>query len=82
MQARFAALHAAHRAHKPAVVLPPLQLSYCRILSPLKRPNSRIEFDVDLTPGCEGIINGVMERYFQVPKVCCEAGANAALNEE
>ena len=75
MQARFAVLRAAHLAHLPSVVLPPLRLPYSRILSPMRRPNNRIEFDVDLTPGCEGNINGVMERYFEVPDVCCDAGA-------
>ena len=75
MQARFAALRAAHLAHVPGVVLPPLHLPYGRILSPMRKPNNRIEFDVDLTTGCEGNINGVMERYFEVPDVCCSPDA-------
>lgn len=71
MKARFGALQAAHDAHEPAVVLPPLQLEYGHVLVPLLRFSTFIEFDIDLTPGCEGTINGVMERYFEVPKVCC-----------
>ncbi|MDB5270529.1 MAG: hypothetical protein JWP58_3569 [Hymenobacter sp.] len=80
MQARFATLRAAHRAGTPQITLPPLRLSYGRVLAPLRQFNSDIEFDIDLTPGCAGNINGVMERYFEVPDVCCDA--NAALNEE
>ncbi|OGX82321.1 hypothetical protein BEN48_05065 [Hymenobacter glacialis] len=34
-----------------------------------------IDFDIDLTPGCDGTINGVMERYFEVPRVCCSPEA-------
>ena len=71
MQARFAVLRAAHLAHVPGVVLPPLRLPYSRILSPMRRPNNSIEFDVDLTTGCEGNINGVLRHYFEVPNVCC-----------
>lgn len=77
MEARFAALRAAHLAHAPRVVLPPLRLPYSRILSPMRRLNNRIEFDVDLTSGCEGNINGVMEHYFGVPDVCCRPEAPA-----
>ena len=76
MQARFAALRAAHRAHA-TVVLPPLRLLQGRILSPVRKPGNHIEFDIDLTTGCEGHINGVMERYFEVPDVCCSPTAPA-----
>ena len=75
MQARFAALRAAHRAGQPQLTLPPLRLSYGRVLIPLRQFSSDIEFDIDLTPGCEGNINGVMERYFEVPTVCGKADA-------
>jgi hypothetical protein len=73
MQARFATLRAAHRAGTPRVTLPPLRLPYGRVLAPLHQFSSDIEFDIDLTPGCAGNINGVMERYFEVPDVCCDA---------
>jgi hypothetical protein len=76
MQARFATLRAAHQAKQPAVVLPPLRLTYGHVLIPLLRYSRDIEFDLDLTPGCEGNINGVMERYFEVPDVCCDATLN------
>ncbi|WP_460616428.1 hypothetical protein [Hymenobacter ruber] len=75
MQARFATLRAAHRAGTPQVVLPPLRLRYGRVLAPLRQFSSDLEFDIDLTPGCAGNINGVMERYFEVPDVCCDAAA-------
>ena len=80
MQARFAALRAAHHSGQPKIVLPPLRLRYGRVLIPLRQFSHDIEFDIDLTTGCEGNINGVMERYFEVPDVCCDAGA--ALHEE
>ena len=73
MRARFAALRAAHRAGTPQVTLPPLRLPYGRVLIPLRQFKSDIEFDLDLSLGCEGNINGVMERYFEVPDVCSEA---------
>ena len=57
-----------HRAGTPAVTLPPLRLPYGRVLVPLRQFSTDIEFDIDLTPGCEGTINGVMERYFEVPR--------------
>lgn len=72
MQARFSVLRAAQQAGTPAVVLPPLRLPYGHVLIPLRQFSTFIEFDIDLTTGCEGNINGVMERYFQVPDVCCE----------
>ncbi|WP_345058320.1 hypothetical protein [Hymenobacter glaciei] len=75
MQARFAALRMAHRAGTPHLTLPPLRLPYGRVLIPLRQFNSDIEFDIDLTKGCEGNINGVMENYFEVPDVCCEPDA-------
>jgi hypothetical protein len=75
MQARFARLRTAHRAQEPAVTLPPLRLPYGHVLIPLRQFSNYIEFDIDLTAGCEGNINGVMERYFQVPQVCCSAAA-------
>jgi hypothetical protein len=78
MQARFARLRTARRVGEPVVVLPPLRLPYGRVLVPLRQFSSDIEFDIDLTTGCEGNINGVMERYFEVPDVCCDA----ALTEE
>ncbi|MGY3088782.1 hypothetical protein ACVWYF_001822 [Hymenobacter sp. UYAg731] len=73
MQVRFTALRAAHRAGTPQLTLPPLRLSYGRVLAPLRQFGPDIEFDIDLTPGCAGNINGVMERYFEVPDVCCDA---------
>lgn len=73
MQARFAALRAAHRAGTPRLALPPLRVPYSRVLIPLRQFSTDIEFDLDLTPGCEGTINGVLENYFEVPDVCCEA---------
>ena len=75
MQARFAALRAAHRSGQPAIVLPPLRLPYGRVLIPLRQFSHDIEFDIDLTTGCEGNINGVMERYFAVPDVCASPAA-------
>ncbi|WP_046245181.1 DUF6056 family protein [Hymenobacter terrenus] len=75
MQARFAALRAAHSVGQPVVVLPPLRVPYGRVLIPLRQFSRDIEFDIDLTPGCEGNINGVMERYFEVPDVCCRPTA-------
>ena len=75
MQARFAALRAAHRTGTPRLTLPPLRLSYGRVLIPLRQFSRDIEFDIDLSQGCEGNINGVMERYFEVPDVCGEADA-------
>jgi hypothetical protein len=77
MQARFAALRAAHRAGRAAVVLPPLRLPYGHVLIPLRQFSTDIEFDIDLSPGCAGNINGVMERYFEVPNVCADAAAPA-----
>ncbi|MBF9142190.1 hypothetical protein [Hymenobacter properus] len=75
MQARYAVLRAAHRRGQPSVTLPPLRLPYGRVLIPLSQFSHDIEFDIDLTPGCEGNINGVMERYFEVPDVCCDPHA-------
>jgi hypothetical protein len=75
MQARYATLRAAHLGKAPAVVLPPLRLPYGHVLVPLRQFSSDIEFDLDLTPGCEGNINGVLERYFEVPQVCCNPRA-------
>ena len=80
MQGRFAALRQAHRVGSPRLTLPPLRLPYGRVLIPLRRFSADIEFDIDLTNGCEGNINGVMENYFEVPDVCCEP--DAMLNEE
>ena len=77
MRARFAALRAAHRTGQPTVRLPPLRLPYGRVLIPLRQFSSDIEFDLDLSTGCEGNINGVMERYFEVPHVCSDAAAPA-----
>ncbi|GAA3977499.1 hypothetical protein [Hymenobacter antarcticus] len=77
MQARFAALRAAHRTGTPQLTLPPLRLPYGRVLIPLRQFSSDIEFDIDLSIGCEGNINGVMERYFEVPDVCSQATAAA-----
>ena len=77
MQARFAALRAAHRTGQPEITLPPLRLRYGRVLIPLRQFSHDIEFDIDLTTGCEGNINGVMERYFGVPDVCCRPEALA-----
>ena len=75
MRARFAALRTAHRTGKSRLVLPPLRLSYGHVLMPLRQFGPRIEFDIDLTAGCEGNINGVVENYFQVPDVCCDPTA-------
>ena len=75
MKARFAKLRVAHRTGTPQVTLPPLRLPYGRVLAPLRQFSSDIEFDIDLTPGCAGNINGVMERYFEVSDVCCDATA-------
>ncbi|WP_035561478.1 hypothetical protein [Hymenobacter sp. IS2118] len=72
MRARFSVLRAAQVARTPVVVLPPLRLPYGHVLVPLRQFSTFIEFDIDLTTGCEGNINGVMERYFQVPDVCCQ----------
>ena len=80
MQARFAALRAAHRAGQPQLTLPPLRLPYGRVLIPLRQFSTDIEFDLDLTQGCEGNINGVLENYFEVTDVCCDS--NAARDEE
>ena len=75
MRARFAALRRAHQAGAPRVTLPPLRLSYGHVLVPLSRFSPDIEFDLDLTTGCEGNINGVMENYFEVSDVCCNPAA-------
>jgi hypothetical protein len=75
MQARFAVLREAHHAGQPQITIPPLRLPYGRVLIPLRQFSHDIEFDIDLTPGCEGNINGVMERYFEVPDVCCAPDA-------
>ena len=75
MQARFAALRAAQRAGTPQLTLPPLRLPYGRVLIPLRQFSSDIEFDIDLSIGCEGTINSVTEHYFEVPKVCSETTA-------
>ena len=75
MQARFAALRAAQRAGTPQLTLPPLRLPYGRVLIPLRQFSSYIEFDIDLSIGCEGTINSVTEHYFEVPKVCSETTA-------
>lgn len=80
MQARFAALRRAHRTGRPQLTLPPLRLPYGRVLVPLRQFSSDIEFDIDLTKGCEGNINGVLENYFEVPDVCCDP--NASLDEQ
>jgi hypothetical protein len=77
MQARYGVLRAAHRSGQPVVELPPLRLPYGRVLIPLRQFSNDIEFDIDLTVGCEGNINGVMERYFEVPDVCCRPAAPA-----
>ncbi|ALW85501.1 hypothetical protein AUC43_10600 [Hymenobacter sedentarius] len=82
MQARFGMLRAAQRARQPAVALPPLRLPYGHVLIPLRQFSTFIEFDIDLTQGCEGNINGVMERYFEVPDVCCSPTAPAVLAKE
>jgi hypothetical protein len=84
MQARFAALRAAHRAGTRQLTLPLLRVPYGRVLIPLRQFSSDIEFDIDLTPGCEGNINGVMEGYFEVPDVCGDRDRDrdASLNEE
>ena len=82
MQARFGVLRAAQQAHVQAVVLPPLRLPYGHVLIPLRQFSTFIEFDIDLTKGCEGNINGVMERYFEVPDVCCSPAAPAVLAKE
>ncbi|WP_460504140.1 hypothetical protein, partial [Hymenobacter agri] len=66
---------AAHRAGTRQLTLPPLHLRYGRVLIPLRQFSSDIEFDIDLTTGCEGNINGVMENYFEVPDVCCDPAA-------
>ena len=79
MRARFAALRAAHRTGTRQLTLPPLRLRYGRVLIPLRQFSSDIEFDIDLTPGCEGNINGVMENYFEVPDVCCDPAATLDL---
>ena len=76
MQARFAALRRAHRAGTPRLTLPPLRLPYGHVLIPLRRFSPDIEFDLDLTTGCQGNINGVMENYFEVPHVCCNPAAS------
>ena len=75
MKARFAALTAARDMHAPAVTLPPLRVDYGHVLLPLLRFSPFVDFDIDLTPGCEGTINDVMERYFEVPHVCCSPTA-------
>ena len=76
MQARFAQLRTAHRNGQHTATLPPLRLPYGRVLIPLRQFSDDLEFDIDLSPGCEGTINGVMERYFEVPDVCCDATLN------
>jgi hypothetical protein len=72
MQARFAQLRTAHQNRQRTTTLPPLRLPYGRVLIPLRQFSNDLEFDIDLSPGCEGTINGVMERYFEVSDVCCE----------
>ena len=73
MRSRYATLQGAHRQAMPTVTLPPLRLPYGRVLIPLRQFSNDLEFDLDLTPGCEGTINEVMGQYFEVPTVCCDA---------
>jgi hypothetical protein len=77
MEARYALLQSAHRSGQETVTLPPLRVTTGRILLPLAQfvDGNGIEFDIDLDPGCTGIINGVTERFFQVPHVCCDPNA-------
>lgn len=75
MQARFARLRAARRSGAKQLTLPPLRVPYGHVLIPLRQFGGNIEFDIDLTKGCEGNINGVMEKYFEVPDVCCDPAA-------
>ncbi|MBF9220067.1 hypothetical protein [Hymenobacter ruricola] len=77
MQARYALLREAQRTGQPTVTLPPLRLPTARILMPLRQftPPRNLEFDIDLTTGCDGNINDVTERYFHVPNVCCDPSA-------
>lgn len=77
MQARYVLLEAAHRSGRQVVTLPPLRVTTGRILLPLRQfvDGNGIEFDLDLNTGCNGIINGVTERFFQVPHVCCDPKA-------
>ena len=75
MKAHFAVLDAARTTGAPAVVVPPLQPPHGHVLLPLLRFSPFIDFGIDLTPGCEGTINDVMEQYFEVPHVCCSPTA-------
>ena len=70
MQARNRALATARTAHAASVSLPMLQLRHGRVLAPLNRCGNTTDFDIDLTPGCEGTINGVLARYYELPRVC------------
>ncbi|MCC3152682.1 hypothetical protein Q3A66_06710 [Hymenobacter sp. BT770] len=58
--------------------MPNVQTSTGRFTS-MRQFSTFIEFDIDLTQGCEGNINGVMERYFEVPDVCCSPTAPAVI---
>ncbi|GAA4369616.1 hypothetical protein GCM10023185_43430 [Hymenobacter saemangeumensis] len=73
MQARNAALLAASKAKASTITLAALHLRHGRVLAPLNRCGNFTDFDIDLTPGCEGTINGVLARYYQLPQVCCTA---------
>ncbi|UOQ99274.1 hypothetical protein MUN81_07185 [Hymenobacter sp. 5317J-9] len=77
MQTRYTLLRQAARAGQPTVTLPPLRLPTARLLMPLRQftPPRNLEFDIDLTTGCDGNINDVTERYFHVPNVCCDPQA-------
>ncbi|MBJ6110163.1 hypothetical protein JAO73_14155 [Hymenobacter sp. BT523] len=77
MQARYSLLRAGAGRGQHTVTLPPLRLPTARLLMPLRQftPPRNLEFDIDLTPGCDGNINDVTERYFHVPNVCCDPQA-------
>ena len=76
LRTRYALLRAAHRAGRPAT-LPLLRLRHARVLAPLNNRGYFVDFDVDVSPGCEGTINGVLSRYFEVPRVCGVAADSA-----
>ena len=77
LQARYATLRAARAAGATRATVPALHLRHGWVLAPLARCGPVTDFDIDLTPGCEGTINEVLAQYFELEKVCCTADTGA-----
>ena len=77
MRARYDLLRAARQQRQITAMLPLLRLRHARVLAPINNRGYFVDFDVDISPGCEGTINGVLSRYFEVPRVCGVAADSA-----